>query len=508
MFTLFAALAIAVFTVNAQPYKRELKALDQYFEQSLADWEVPGMAVAIVKNGQIIFEKGYGVRSTETNTPVDEHTAFAIASNTKAVTAAALAILVDEGKIAWDDKVQKYLPWFQLYDPYVSANLTIRDLLCHRSGLETFSGDLLWYGSQHNRRAVLERARFLKPKYGFRAQYGYQNILFLAAGEIIPEVTGQSWEAFITERILTKLNLTHTYLSTSDLDRAGNVAAPHNDVKGKQQPVAWVNWDNIAPAGSIITSVNDWAQWLMLQLGEGSFKGNEIWSKARTREMWTMHTPKEISEGRQKLYPTMQYSGYGLGWELFTHHGRKVVAHGGGYDGMVSRSVMVPEEGLGMIVVTNTNTILSYAMTYRILDVMLGVRKPDDWSATFHELVKANEKEEDPDRLNGVARIADTQPSHDLELYAGTYVDQMYGNLEVRLVGDQLMFQFEPTPIFRGTLRHYHYDTFRLNWSTQMMLPSGLARFVLGDNGMPKELHIDVKNPDFDFTELIFRKLD
>lgn len=495
-------------TVMAQPYKRELQALDKYFEASLATWEVPGMAVAIVKNGQVIFEKGYGLRSTESNDPVDQHTAFAIASNTKAVTAAALAILVDEGKLAWDDKVQKYLPWFQLYDPYVSANLTVRDLLCHRSGLGTFSGDLLWYGSQHNRRAVLERAKYLKPKYDFRSTYGYQNILFLAAGEIVPVVTGQTWEAFITERILTKLDVTDTYLSTSELDRAGNVALPHNEVKGSQQPVAWVNWDNIAPAGSIITSVNDWAKWLMLQLGEGELDGEQFWSKTRTREMWSMHTPKEISEGRQKLYTTLQFSGYGLGWELFSHHGRKIVAHGGGYDGMVSRSVLVPEEGLGMIVVTNTNTILSYAMTYRILDVMLGVRKPEDWSSKFYDLVEANKSEEDPNKLNSVERIADTNPSCDLEVYAGTYADRMYGNIEVRLVGDQLMFQFEPTPIFRGTFRHYHYDTFCLNWSTQMMLPSGLARFVLGDNGLPQELYIDVQNPDFDFTELIFRRLD
>lgn len=504
---LFSAAWLVVTSSQAQPYKKELREIDIYAAKALSDFNAPGMAIAIVKNGRTIFAKGYGVRSTDTNAPVDEQTAFAIASNTKAVTAAALAILVDEGKIAWDDKVQKYLPWFTLYDPYVSANITVRDLLCHRSGLATFSGDLLWYGSLHSRREVLERARYLKPVAGFRAKYGYQNIMFLAAGEIIPVVTGQSWDDFVTDRIIAPLGMKNTYLSTSVLDRSGNVAAPHNEINRRNAPIAWVNWDNIAPAGSIITSVSDWAEWLKLQLDRGTYDGTAFWSDERTREMWSVHTPDYVSAGRSRVYPTMRFKGYGLGWELFDHHGRKIVAHGGGYDGMVSRSVMVPDEQLGIMVVTNSNTILSYAMSYRILDVMLGIAKPADWSAIFTALTTSEEPDHDSN-LNGIARASGTTPSHDLKVYAGTYQDAMYGDLSIRLTGDQLMFQFEPTPIFRGTLRHYHYDVFRLNWGTQMMLPPGMMRFELGDDGLPTGVHIDVKNPDFDFGELNFRRLD
>ncbi len=500
------AVASALYSV-AQPYRKELKALDQYLEQALDDWNVPGMAVAIVKDGETIFSKGYGVRNTSTGEPVDGHSAFAIASNTKAVTAAALAILVDEGKIHWDDRVQDYLPWFQLYDPYVSANLTIRDLLCHRSGLETFSGDLLWYGSQHSRHEVLKRARHLKPKYGFREKFGYQNILFLAAGEIVPAVTGQSWDAFVNERIIAPLNMSNTHLSTSTVNRAANVAQPHNEVNGTNVPIAWVNWDNIAPAGSIITSVSDWSAWLKLQLGQGTLNETVFWSPERTREMWTVHTPEAISERREQIYPTLTFAGYGLGWQLFNHHGHKVVAHGGGYDGMVSRSALVPDQQLGVIVVTNSNTILSYAATYRILDVFLGVKNLTDWSALFKSLAKREEPDHD-NALNGVTRIENTHPTHDLAKYAGTYRDDMYGDLTLKLVGDQLAFQFEPTPLFRGTLRHYHYDTFRLNWGVTMMLPPGMVRFDLGNNGLPAGLHVEVINPDFDFTELNFIKLD
>lgn len=509
--TLSLLLALLSFVVSqAQPYKKELRALDAYCSQALVDWNVPGMAVAIVKDGVVIFEKGYGVRNTDDQTLVDAHTAFAIASNTKSVTAAALAMLVDEGRLNWDDEVQKHLPYFQLYNPYVSVNLTVRDLLCHRSGLATFSGDLIWYGSTYSRREVLDRARFLKPVSGFRAKYGYQNIMFLAAGEVIPAVADTSWDDFVKDRILTPLGMNNTYLSTSDLRRETNVASPHNEINGKNRVVNWVNWDNIAPAGSIITSVHDWSKYILLQLGQGSLNGTTYWSEQRTREMWSMHTAETISESRERLYPTMTFAGYGLGWQLQSIYGKKVVSHGGGYDGMVSRTLMVPSEQLGMIVVTNSNTILSYAITNRILEIMLGEKNPTDWSKKFLELTRPNSEvsEDDSLKVNGIKPVAGTSLSLPLEAYAGTYSDPMYGEIELRIVADQLAFQFVPTPIFRGTLRHFHYDTFELNWGTVMMLPSGLARFVVGYDGKISELHIDVQNPDFDFTEILFKKLD
>ncbi|MFM1930910.1 MAG: hypothetical protein RL226_213, partial [Bacteroidota bacterium] len=343
-------------------FNKEIKKLDEYYAKALLDWNVPGMAIAIVKDGETIFAKGYGVKDVNTKQPVTPNSLFAVASNTKAFTAAALGMLVEEGKISWDDKVQKYLPWFQLYDPYVSANLTIRDLLCHRSGLETFSGDLIWYGSTHSREEVLRRARFLEPKYGFREHFGYQNILFLAAGEIIPVVTGMPWEKFVEERILMPAQMKSAVLSVSQLNANMDVALPHNEKNGSNHTIDWVNWDNIAPAGSLLASANDMAQWLKLQLGKGKIGSDTLWTEKTAWEMWTVNTPEGISSWKRKKRPSMTFNGYGLGWELSNLHGKLVVSHGGGYDGMISRSIMVPEEGWGIMIMTNNVSSLSYAL--------------------------------------------------------------------------------------------------------------------------------------------------
>jgi len=495
---LVLSMAISVF---AQKATKTIKKLDLYYAEALKEWNVPGMAIAIVKDGEIIFEKGYGVKSINAKAPVDQHSLFAVASNTKALTSASLAILVDEGKINWDDKVQHYLPEFQLSDPYVSANMTIRDLLCHRSGLATFSGDLIWYGSDHSREEVIRRARFLEPKYGFREHYGYQNIMFLAAGQLIPAVTGQEWEVFVRERILTPIGMDRTLVSTTELRKGDNIAYPHNDKNDGHVEIEYVNWDNIAPAGGLISSVHDWSQWLKLQLNTGKIDTTQIWSPERTNDMWQVHTPQSIANWTKDLFPSNTFKGYGLGWELSNIHGKKVVAHGGGYDGMISRTVMVPEENLGIVILTNSISYISYALAYETLDRMLGHKVQNDWSTKFKELVTRNPEPE-------AKPIPDTKPSLALLDYAGTYDCDVYGKCEVRVIGDQLAFQFAHTSIFRGTLRHWHYDTFQLNWGTQMMLPSGTVQFVLGPDGKVKEMQIDVPNPDFDFTELEFKKLD
>ncbi|MFN9800871.1 MAG: serine hydrolase domain-containing protein, partial [Bacteroidota bacterium] len=315
--------------------------------------------------------QGYGVANASTNEPVTDETVFAIASNSKGYTAAALATLVDKGKIKWDDKVRKYLPEFELYDPYVSNELTIRDLLCHRSGLATFSGDVMWYGSSHSRAEVLRRARYLEPVSGFRAQFGYQNILFLAAGEIIPAVTGKSWDEYITQQFFSPLGMTRT--STSILNLPGNgAAAPHNEVKGKLVPIPWVNWDNIGPAGSINSCVKDHAQWIRLQLGKGTLEGREYWKAARTDEMWENNTPVRVSNWQRQHMPSRHFNGYGLGWQLMEYRGEKVVSHGGGYDGFISQTVMVPGKNLGFVILTNSNNSLPSCLMFEVLDAYLG----------------------------------------------------------------------------------------------------------------------------------------
>src|SRR6185503_16090943 len=331
-------------------------------------------SVAIVKDDKVVFAKGYGLRELGKTERVDENTLFAIASNSKAFTSAALAMLVDEGKVRWDDPVTKYLPNFQLYDPYVTRELTIRDLLSHRSGLGTFSGDLLWYESQYSRDEILYRIRFLKPTSSFRSRFGYQNILFLAAGEVVAKVSGKSWDEFVKERFFEPLRMTRTVTLSNDLTKAENVATPHNEVNERIRVIRYGNVDNIGPAGGIKSSVADMAQWLRLQLGRGTYEAKKFFTSERSREMWTPQTVfSAISEQAEKFKPSRHFNLYGLGWILSDYHGRLMVSHGGGLDGMTSQVAMLPEERLGVVVLTNSETPLSSIIANKVIDEFLGV---------------------------------------------------------------------------------------------------------------------------------------
>jgi len=251
------------------------KELDALFAKAIVDYNVPGMAVAIIKDGNVLLSKGYGVKNSLGKAPVDDKTLFAIASNSKAFTAAALAILVDEGKIKWSDKVRAYLPYFEMYSPYVSQEMTIRDLLTHRTGLATFSGDLIWYGSSHSREEVIRRAKYLQPVCGFREAFGYSNIMYLAAGQIIEKVSGITWDDFIKEKIFMPLGMTESNSSINHFKKGANLAIPHNEIDGKNVPIKYINWDNINAAGSINSSVSELTQWMKLQLGKGTLDGKK-----------------------------------------------------------------------------------------------------------------------------------------------------------------------------------------------------------------------------------------
>lgn len=499
-------------------HNKKIKELDQYFQQALEDWNIPGMGISIVKDGEVLLSKGYGVKNVETGEKVNSSTLFAIASNTKAFTSAGLAMLVDRGELSWDDKVVDYLPYFEMYDSYVTDEFTVRDLLCHRSGLATFSGDLIWYGSKYNRREIIERAKFLEPQFGFRESYGYQNIMFVAAGAIIEEVTGQSWDKFIQENILDPLNMNSTLSSVSSIQSQTDIALPHNfGLKRTDSPSAqkrnfvidWVNWDNMAPAGSLLSSPDDISKWMICQLNKGQNEnGARLWEESRSQEMWTMHTPKTLSGWKIQNFPTLSLSGYGLGWAMESYRGKKLVMHGGGYDGMISQTGLVPEENFGIVILTNNLNWLPGALFYQAVDIFFG-DEDADWSKFYLET------KELVDSLDQVSlekfnsnRVLGTSPSLDLKEYAGTYTCELYGDCLVRVDGDHLAFEFEPTPLFQGTFNHWHYDTFRLNWTTDMMLPSGTGNFIIDANGKVEELRVDVPNPDFDFTELEFIKME
>ena len=359
-------------TTVLQGQTPDLGRLDARFTEAQMEWPVPGFAVVIVKDGRTALMKGYGERKLGSGEPVDENTLFAIASNSKAFTSAALAMLVEEGRLSWDDPVQKHLPYFQLYDPYVSQKMIIRDLLSHRSGLGTYSGDLLWYGTDYSAEEVVRRTRYVPQTGAFRASYGYSNLMFIAAGEVVAAASGMPWADFVQERILGPLQMSRTLTSTTELVGVDNVATPHKNWVDRVEPIEWYNWDAMAAAGGIISSVSDMADWLILQLGNGEANGTRLFSEDSSWEMWTVHTPRAVTAGSRRTAPSTHFRGYGLGWGLNDDRGRLVVSHGGGYDGMFSRVVLVPEEKLGMAVLTNSMTSASTAVTNMILDAYLG----------------------------------------------------------------------------------------------------------------------------------------
>lgn len=520
---------LTFYVTNAQQQyaKDPIQRIDRIAQSALQQFNVPGFALAIVQDNTILLSKGYGVRSMLTLEPVTDSTLFAIASNSKAFTAAALAMFVDRGQLAWDDKVRKYLPYFTLYNPYVSEEFTIRDLLCHRSGLDTFSGDLIWYGSAHSREEIVKRARFLSPSFGFREQYGYSNIMYLAAGLVIEQLSGMTWDQFIAENFFVPLGMTQSNTTVSDYStingsiqssRSKNIASPHNEVNGKNIAIDYVNWDNIGPAGSINSSVNELTNWIRLQLGKGTLNGRTYWKEQRSWEMWENYTPKPVSRWQRENMPTRHFNGYGLGWELMEYQGYKIVSHGGGYDGMISKTVLVPEINMGFVILTNNINSVPSALTFEILDAFLmrtdnkGKWKGDkkDWMGMFkgfkdEEIASSREAL----KADSAARKTNTRLSLPLAAYCGVYSSEMYGDVLITLDENPLKpfgglkIDFAPTSLFKGQLSHWHYDTFELTWSTQMMLPKGKATFVMNSDGKPIELKVVVDNPDFDFSELI-----
>jgi CubicO group peptidase (beta-lactamase class C family) len=503
-----ACLSVSGLLSQQKDLAAKLKKIEAYAEKARAEWSVPGCALSVVKDDAVVLEKGFGGRELGKPAPVDRDTLFAIGSCSKAFTAAALAILVDEGKIKWNDPVINYLPGFEMYDPWVTREMQVRDLLSHRSGLATFGGDLTWYWTKYDRREILRRVRYLKPTSSFRTQFGYQNIMFVAAGEIIPAVTGKTWDEFVKERLFLPLGMTTTITTHRDIRPDGNVAIPHNEYQGKLRVIQHYENDNMAAAGGIITSVHEMAQWIRLQLGRGTFQGQKIFSPAASRAMWSPHTFLPVAPQAEERQPATHFQAYGLGWRLNDYAGRKVVSHGGGIDGMTSQIMLVPEERLGVMVVTNSETPASGAIARQAVDIFLGAPERD-WSA---ELLKSREEgrkaSEEAEKKIEAERAKGTAPSLPLEAYAGTYASDLYGETALSVEGGRLVMTFHPTKNLIGDLDHWHFDTFRIS-IRPMNYPfgKGFVTFRLNSKGKVESLEVDIPNPDFNFKELDLRKV-
>ncbi|MCB9090438.1 MAG: serine hydrolase [Calditrichae bacterium] len=491
-------LFLAFFSLISLPLTAQrvsLEALDAYIEQARQDWEIPGLAVSIIKNDSLIFAKGYGVKQLGQPGKVDAHTLFAVASNSKAFTATLLGMLVAQGKLNWDDPVIRHRRDFQMFDPYVTREITVRDLLTHRSGLPTFGGDHLWIGNDLSRDEIIRRIRYLEPTAPFRTTFQYQNLMFLVAGELIPAVAGIGWDEAMQQWILGPLGMTESNTTIRALASHPNVAMPHERVGGKIAPVAFDNLDNVAPAAALNANVLDMAQWMRFNLNEGSIDGQQLLDKDIMWEMHSLQMPEPLSR-RSADFQDRQFYGYGLGWSLSDYHGRKIISHGGGMSGMISLQTLVPSEKLGIMIMTNfAPNSPTRALAYRIIDSFLGAPERD-WSQEYLEWGKqARERSKEREKALQDTRISGTRPSLGLPAYTGTYQDDLSGPATVRLEKGQLYFDYNLR--HRGRLEHWHYDTFRVIWDNPIfdMPDKAFLTFYLDEDGNVEKLKVSFYDP-------------
>jgi CubicO group peptidase (beta-lactamase class C family) len=507
-----AALIIFVLRPSTQAQSGPPADLDTYVARALQTFEVPGLSVAIVKDGKTVLAKGYGVRKLGASTPVDENTLFGIGSNTKAFTSAALATLVDAHVISWDDPVYQRLPGFQMYDPYVSHEMTIRDLLTHRSGMGLGEGDLLfWPHTTFTRDDIIYRLRFMKPASSFRSHYAYDNLMYIAAGQIIPAVTGKSWEDYIHERILLPLGMNNTSLSNAAFKPGDDYAFPHSKVDGKLQAIDFINLDNAGPAGSINSSAAEMAKWITLQLARGKFPNSDkrLFTEERSREMWSPQTILPTGESSGPLAALRpKFADYALGWGIRDYHGRKLVGHTGGVAGFVSRVMLVPEENLGVVILTNAEETGAFdSILFHILDHYFAL-PATDWITAFKAADDADQKEADEiTKKQNADRAAAGKPSLLLEKYAGDYTDPWYGPITIRSESGKLIFAMDHTPRAIADLQPWQYDTFKAHFRDRT-IEDAFVTFTLKPDGAIDHFTMVAVSPladfSFDYQDLYF----
>jgi CubicO group peptidase (beta-lactamase class C family) len=477
---------------------------DALAARALSTFEVPGLALAVVKDGKTVVTKGYGVRALGVATPVDEHTLFAIASNSKVFTAAALGILVDEKKVEWDAPVVRYLPWFQMWDPWVTRQLTVRDLLVHRSGLGLGAGDLLWWPrSTYTRRQIAERLGQLQPVASFRSAYAYDNVLYLVAGEVIEAVSGQPWEDFVQARLLAPLGMTESATRSSAAAAAANLATPHARVDGTVRAIARFESDTVNPAGGIITSAADVAKWLGTFLARGQLpSGDRLYSDRTATELEAPVTPMPPGRVRPGLEAARaNFLFYALGLNVRDYRGRRVLTHTGGLPGYVSRVLWMPDQRLGIAVLTNQESGAAFdALVNSILDAYLGV-SDTDWFAGYQRAIEQTEQlrsSQAQDRR--AARDQSSAPSLALEKYAGTYRDAWYGDVGLALEDGRLVMRFTRTPALTGDLEHWQHDTFVVKWRDRELRADAFVTFALTPDGAVDQAKMRAVSTETDFS--------
>lgn len=481
-------LAPAVARTQTAPFT----GLGEYVESAMKDWKIPGVAVGIVRNDSVVFAKGFGVRTVGRPEKVDEHTLFALASDTKAFTGILMAMLVDDGKVRWDAPLTTYLPTIKFGDDFLTRELTVRDALTHRSGLAR--GDLLWTaGWTYDRDELLRRLRYLKPSWNLRTRYGYSNLMYLAAGQAGAAAAGKSWDTLIKERIFVPLGMTESNTSVTLLPSLANVATPHGEVDGKIQAVRYTNIDNAAPAGAINSNIADMTKWLRFQLDSGRVNGKRLVSKRNFIETHSAQQAMRLDSTYRAFNPFTHVRSYAFGWQVMDYRGREVLTHAGNLSGMAAMVGLMPEERMGIVVLTNLEgNALRESIMYKAFDMTVGA-PPRDWSrvslvekASFDSIDAKDQREAEAKRVSG------TRPSLALERYAGAYADSLYGKVSVRMENGHLVLDVAPKMI--GDMEHWHYDTFKVTWRDHRD-GTNLVTFALDADGKIDTMSTDIGGP-------------
>ncbi|MFT7297921.1 MAG: CubicO group peptidase (beta-lactamase class C family) [Sphingobacteriales bacterium] len=496
------SIAFSSITFGQSVENIDLKKLDQYIAKSAADWDIPGMAIGIIHNGELIFAKGYGEKELGKGVAPDENTLFAIASNSKAFTSATIAQLVEEGKVSWDDKVRTHLPYFEMNDTYVSNEINIKDILSHRVGLGTFQGDVIWYKSKLSSEELVRRVKHIKPAYNFRDGFGYSNLMFITAGEVIKAASGKTWAENVQERFLNPLGMNRTLVSYQQIAKSKNVASPHaRSIDGVNYTIPWVDWDNVGATGGLISSVSDMSKWMAMNMEHGMYKGDTFFSASSRNMMWSTHN-SFVQNVAMPNSTGRHFYGYGLGWFIRDYRANYMVSHTGGYDGMLSAVTLLPDHKFGVVVLTNGMQSPMMAVTYQILDEFLGI-KDSDWSKTMLEGTLRGKEGDTRIADRKAARVMNSIPSLLPEDMGGTYHSKNYGDIIVKANKDGMTIEFEHSPEFKSKLTHWHYNTWKMEWNTpQAWFNHATVQFVTDNNNKVTELLFDVPNDDIFFTDL------
>jgi CubicO group peptidase (beta-lactamase class C family) len=464
--TVVAALALTSI-LPAQNRAGEVRVLDAFIGEGIKDWQIPGLSVAVVRNDSVVFARGYGVRRLGVAGAVDANTQFGIMSTTKAFTALAMAMLVDDGKVAWNDPITKHLPEFQFKDPFLTREATVRDLLTHNIGLG--NADLMWARGDLSRTEILRRVRYIPTAYSLRGGFVYQNVMYGAAGEVIARAAGMSWDDFVTTRILRPLGMSRTFTTYQAMRAAAtsNQSEPHYRIRDTIRVIADETVDALPAAGSIWSSANDMAKWLRFLLDSGRVNGKQLVSESNFRQLFAPHA----MVGAGEFYPTAQitkphWMTYGLGWFQQDYRGRFLSFHTGSLDGRTAMVALLPDARTGVFIAGNLDHAeFRHALMFQALDIFAGTNggAARNWSREFLTLYNGLRDESVKTTAAAEAkRVSGTRPSRALESYAGTYEHPVFGAMEITREGSALRVRMGPSPSTTGLLEHWNFDTFRV----------------------------------------------